>query len=263
MMGDTGTVMSDRANLPSKSEKRGDRRMFQLTERRRVSDQVANHIREYIIHHQLKPGDRLPTELEMAEQFGCSRVSIREATKALGFLGFLEATPRRGTTVGQIDLHRVTQFLELHPSLSGATARQLVEARHVLDLGMLPYLLDRMRKDPAIYDQLNSFLKTFNSAVGLRQWLELDRQFHSRLMDASGLTPLFLFHEMLAVFFARIQQLARNPKIRERLLAQVEAKQADHQRIIDYLRSGDLDAAQQELKQHISGYEQILDVAAA
>ena len=237
----------------------GLRPIFELTERKRLSDLVANRIREYIIYHDLKPGDRLPTELEMAQQFGVSRVSIREATKALGFLGFLEATPRRGTTVGQIDLRRVTQFLELHPSLRYATARQLIDARLVLDVGMLPHLQKQMQQDPAIYEALNEFLKSFSSADGLSEWLDLDREFHSRLIDASGLPPLFLFHEMLAVFFARIQELARDPQIRDRLLSQLPEKEADHQQVIDYLRDGNLEAAREELTRHISQYHETLE----
>ena len=42
---------------------------------------MAGRIKQLIIENGLKPGDRLPTELEMADRFGVSRVSVREATK--------------------------------------------------------------------------------------------------------------------------------------------------------------------------------------
>lgn len=228
--------------------------MFELTERRRLSDLIAHRIREFIIDNGLKPGDRLPTELEMAQQFGVSRVSIREATKALGFLGILEATPRRGTTVGQVDLGRVTQFLELHPSLRDASPQQLIDSRHIVELGMLPALMERMRQDPAIYEKLNAFLRTFDSADDLSDWLHLDRKFHQQMLDASGLSPLFLFHEVLAVFFNRIQDGIRDPASRQELLAELPGKAASHQLIIDLLRDGKLEAAEMELKAHISSY---------
>jgi len=69
-------------------------------ERTQLSEMVASRIRDHIIEHSLGEGDRLPTEHELADQFGVSRGSIREATKALGFLGIIRSAPRRGLTVG-------------------------------------------------------------------------------------------------------------------------------------------------------------------
>jgi GntR family transcriptional regulator, transcriptional repressor for pyruvate dehydrogenase complex len=236
--------------------------MLQVTERRRLSDIVASRIREYIVSNNLESGDRLPTELELAKQFGVSRVSIREATKALCFLGFLEATPRRGTVFGQIDFRRVAHFLELHPALRNATPRQLIDTRHIVELGMLPHLYDQMRQNPKLYDKFNEFLANFDPTMNVSEWLDLDREFHCLLLDASGLSPLFLFRELVVYFFSRIQLLAQNPAVEEKLRAQLPGKGADHQRIIDLLRDQKLEQAQQELKAHISDYLPILELEA-
>lgn len=233
--------------------------MLEYTERRRLSDVVANRIREFVVQNNLEVGDRLPTELELAQKFGVSRVSIREATKALGFLGFLEATPRRGTTVGRVDLRRVTQFLVLHPSLRDATPQQLIESRLVIELGMLPFLCDRMKQDAGVFQALNEFLTTFDDASDLEEWLGLDGEFHSRLVDASGLSPLFLFHELIAVFFSRIRDQARLPAVAERLKQQLPEKAAGHRRILEHLRDGRLEAVQQELREHVSSYREFLE----
>ena len=233
--------------------------MREYTERRRLSDVVANRIRDYVVQNRLQPGDRLPTELELAQQFGVSRVSIREATKALGFLGFLEATPRRGTTVGQVDLRRVLQFLELHPSLRDASAQQLIDARLVLEVGMLPHLQKRMETDPAIHQNLTEFVDTFEGAESLADWLDLDRQFHGRMMDASGLSPLFMFHDLVSVFFARIHHRVVEPAVAERLKGQLPEKNAQHRRIINELRDGNLDSASRELKDHVNAYREVIE----
>ena len=63
---------------------------METVKRQNLSDVIAGRIKNFIITNQLKPGDRLPTEHEMATQFGVSRVSVREATKALGFIGVLD-----------------------------------------------------------------------------------------------------------------------------------------------------------------------------
>ena len=82
------------------------------------SEIVAAKLRSYIINKGLKPGDRLPTEGELAEQFGVSRVSVREATKALGFLGIVEAAPRRGLSVGKVSIKSQSRYLSFHLALA-------------------------------------------------------------------------------------------------------------------------------------------------
>ena len=61
---------------------------------------MAEKLTAFITSQGLKPGDRLPTEHELAASFGVSRLSLREATKALEFLGIVEAKPGCGLSVG-------------------------------------------------------------------------------------------------------------------------------------------------------------------
>src|SRR3984957_7538286 len=103
--------------------------MPEAIERRNLSEVVADRIRQYIIDNRLKPGDRLPTEQELSDRFGVSRVSTREATKALGFLGIIDAAPRRGLVVGQIDMKRVTSYLSFHLAIADFPRAQLLDAR--------------------------------------------------------------------------------------------------------------------------------------
>ncbi len=86
--------------------------------RLKVRDQAAEEIKRYIVGHHLAPGDRLPTEQQLAEKLGISRLSVREATKSLEFLGIIEAKTGVGLTVGRIDMGRVTQHLGFHPGFS-------------------------------------------------------------------------------------------------------------------------------------------------
>ena len=65
--------------------------MLESVERSKLRDVVTTRLKSYIVNENLKPGDRLPTETELANRFGVSRLSLREATKSLEFLGILEA----------------------------------------------------------------------------------------------------------------------------------------------------------------------------
>ena len=70
--------------------------MTETIERPKLRDVVADRLKTFILEGDLKPGDRLPTEAELATRFGVSRPSLREAIKSLEFLGIVEARRGRG-----------------------------------------------------------------------------------------------------------------------------------------------------------------------
>lgn len=70
--------------------------MLETIGRPKLRDIVAERLKSFIVTENLRAGDKLPTETELAAQFGVSRLSLREATKALEFLGIVEAHPRTG-----------------------------------------------------------------------------------------------------------------------------------------------------------------------
>ena len=72
--------------------------VFQI-ERKRLADQVADQLMALIAEGQLKPGDRLPSELELMKQFQVGRSSIREAIGALSLIGLVTVKPGQGTHV--------------------------------------------------------------------------------------------------------------------------------------------------------------------
>ncbi len=174
--------------------------------RQNLSEIIAGRIKHYIIDNQLKPGDRLPTEHQMAERFGVSRVSIREATKALGFLGILRSAPRRGLTVGEVDMRRVTEYLGFHLVLTDYPKRQLLETRIIIETGALPHVAERMLLEAALYDRLSAMTEQLREAHDLEQRIAGDIAFHRALLDASGVGPLVAFNDLLDIFFSRFRQ---------------------------------------------------------
>ncbi|MFO0919749.1 MAG: GntR family transcriptional regulator [Planctomycetaceae bacterium] len=225
-----------------------------LVDRRRLSDYVADQIREHIVQNRLQPGDRLPTEHALAERFGVSRVSVREATKALGFLGLLHSSPRRGTTVGELNLRRITPYLELHPTLRDASAEQLIDARAVIELGVLPRLMERMQSSRQIYQQLQEMVDRSQSVSELQGWIVLDINFHMLLVDLSGMTPLIIFHDLLEVFFTRFRKNALQAELASDVLEIARRASVSHQRLIDFLHHGKLQEATEELRAHIQSH---------
>jgi GntR family transcriptional regulator, transcriptional repressor for pyruvate dehydrogenase complex len=217
--------------------------MLDLVERQNVSELVADKIKQLIFENGLESGDRLPTEHELAERFGVSRISLREATKALGFLGILDAKPGRGLVVGEVDMKQVSKYLGFHLTINKYPAQELVETRVVIETGALSHTMSRMDEDPSIYIELNNIVKKLHNVRSLKKWIELDMAFHRLLLSSSGLKPLLAFNDLLDIFFEQFRENVKK--------GDWKSGNECHQRIIDALRNRDLGTACSELNSHI------------
>jgi len=212
------------------------------------SEMVANRLREYIIKRGLKPGDRLPTEEELAELYGVSRVSVREATKALSYLGIVNAAPRRGLTVGNISMERLAKILGFHFAVSDYPMDELIDTRIVIETGGLRQVAEKMATDPEIYQKLNAINQRLRSANRMADWIKGDIHFHRLLVAATGLNALAAFNDVVQAFFRRFRE--DFPR------AQWQEGVKSHQRIIDALRAGKPDRAAKHLSEHIGSHRE-------
>ncbi len=224
--------------------------MVKTIKRDKLRDVVATQIKSYIVAANMKSGDRLPTETELAERFGVSRLSLREATKALEFIGIVEARQGRGLTVGRVDMARVTEYLGFHPALQGVPSDELIDTRVLIETGVLPHVARRMAEDASIYESLNAINNSLRRARSLRRWVELDIAFHRGLIEASGLSPLLAFGDLLAVFFGRFRESVKMARWKQGI--------ETHQQIIDALRAGEIAPAGDGLRRHIESHREPL-----
>lgn len=218
-------------------------------ERRKLNEVVAERIRQHILDNDLKPGDRLPTEQELSDRFGVSRVSTREATRALGFLGIIDAAPRRGLVVGKIDMKRLTSYLGFHLAISNFPLAQMLDARILIETGALPHTLEQMARDPGLYDRLTETAEGVRRAQGLDARVEADVAFHRALLDASGIQPLLAFHDLLTIFFDRFRRSISR--------GDWDNGMKQHQQIVDALRDGNLKRACDTLTAHLSYHKKL------
>lgn len=227
-------------------EKSDTEKRFAVIAKPRMRDQIAEQIRGLIIAERLQPGDRLPTETEMAERFGVSRLTVREATKALEFLGILRSKTGVGLTVGELDWQKMTHHLGFHASLHQVDADELIDSRVIVETGIIPYVMRRIEQEPQILARLQDLVAQLRDATDLQTRVEVDLQFHRTLLEASGLAPMIAFGEMLQVFFQKFRDSVKK--------AGWEEAVASHQRIVDSLKSQKPAKAIAELKQHIENH---------
>lgn len=217
--------------------------MTEKVEKQRLSEAVVDRIKRLIVEDRLRPGDRLPTEISLAERFGVSRVSVREATRALGFFGILNAKPGRGLTVGRINMARVSKCLSFQLAPHDYPQVELIESRIVVETGILPYVMQQMEKDPRVYQDLNRINEKLRKTRLIDERIALDAQFHRQLYNASGLGPLIAFNDLIQIFFDSFRKSFRK--------GLWESGIVSHQKIIDSLRDSKLEAACNEMRRHI------------
>jgi DNA-binding FadR family transcriptional regulator len=212
----------------------------------RKNEIVAAEIRDYILEHGLRPGDRLPTEDEFADLFGVSRVSVREATRGLAMLGVLDSAPRRGLTVGSVDIEKVSHYIGFHLAMGDYPLESLIDTRVIIETGGLEHVARRMQEDESIYAALNKLNSALRETRQAARWIRLDRDFHRTLVSATGLAPLSAFNKIVHLFFDRF----RGDFPKDQWALGVEA----HQRVIDCLRANDWQRASDELRKHIESH---------
>ena len=212
--------------------------------RPKIRNQVSEQIKQYIVEQKLMPGDRLPTETQLAETFGISRLSLREATKSLEFLGIIESKTGVGLTVGRLDMGRLTKHLGFHTGLLDANPQQLIDSRVIIETGVLPHVVRRMLEDPSIEASLREIVAQFRTAKDLKSLIEIDIRFHRSLIEASGLQLLVAFNELLTIFFGRFREAIGKVEYRK-------VGYENHRRLVDLLAAGKAEAASTELKRQI------------
>lgn len=162
------------------------------TDRRPLSEQVADAIMEQILEENLEPGDQLPTEPELIERFEVSRTVVREAGRTLVARGVVSIRPRRGMQVAEFDQSNLSRQVALMLRLGGGTFTQLMEMRQALEPEMTAAAAER-RTEKDITELRRLVEAVGPNGVGNNDraaHIAADLDFHAVIAGATG-NPLF------------------------------------------------------------------------
>src|ERR1700756_1140625 len=108
--------------------------MYRAVKTSRLYEQIVQQVEDSISRGQLKPGDQLPAERDLAQRFGVSRTAVREAVKTLREKGLVEAYSGRGTFVTNGTSHAIRHSLDLMIRINPQEgSANLAELRLVLE----------------------------------------------------------------------------------------------------------------------------------
>jgi len=196
---------------------------FQPIQTRRSSEKVAEAIRETIVSGRFSPGDRLPPERTLAERFGVTRNTVREALRRLEQYRLVSIRQGSGVTVQDYLSHAGIEFLSALMSSDSAPAPAVVsdmlEARAVLGEAILVHAIEHAKPS-----RLDAFEKAVDALCAEaeapsgnpRALLDLDFDVHRALVRAGGNHAFILFlntmrsiYEPVAHLFAPVVESPR------------------------------------------------------
>jgi len=219
--------------------------MYNPVHTARLYEQIVEQIEGNILKGELNPGDKLPAERELAEQFGVSRTAIREAVKALTQKGLVEVYPGRGTFVINSTPQAVRHSLDLLVKFDGSEGtRSLVEVREILEPEIAALAALRAREEQRA--AMQEAVAQMEAALGdIEAFIEADLDFHFALAEG---TQNLLIPTLVDSLVVLLREQRKRIAFVEGGMARA---QTHHKKILKAIFRGDPEAAKKAMREHL------------
>ena len=219
--------------------------MYKVVQTSRLYQQIVQQIEESIDKGELKEGDQLPAERELAQQFGVSRTAVREAVKTLSEKGLVEAYAGRGTFITNGSTNSIRNTLDRmirNGPLEGTV--HLAEMREILEPEIA--FLAAKRADQDTISAMQESISVMDAArMDPEAFIEGDLDFHLALAEAAG-NPLILS------LIDSIVGLLREQRMRTYYTeGGPERGQYHHKRILEAIEHRDPQGARDAMRAHL------------
>lgn len=226
--------------------------MFSPIEQKiKAFSQIAKQIRNKIEDGDLQPGDRLPPERSLADTFGTSRATVREALRALEIIGLIESKVGQGTFI------KTSSLIEIDPLLSEIETQtsplEVFEARLALE----PYL-GKLAAINATYEDIlylesciNEMDKNSNDFTQFEHW---DGEFHQGIALAAKNSLLIKFTSLINN--VRMETLWGSIKKRSLTSERIDNYQNAHKDILNAIKDRNSTLTSKMIFEHILNVKQ-------
>ena len=214
-------------------------------------EQIVRRLGEAIGAGVLAPGERLPSEVELAAQLGVAPMTLRQALQILREAGFVET--RRGRTGGSFVRDDPPAALVLSVTPPTRTAvRELTDWRRAIsgEAAALAALRAGPHERQAVADAASAAERAVGGFAGFRL---ADARFHIAVAEASGSHRLVAAETQIQVEIAEMLRVVPGPRLARAV------SQASHDPIVAAIAEGDPEAAHAAMERHVeSTYDWIL-----
>jgi GntR family transcriptional repressor for pyruvate dehydrogenase complex len=232
---------------------------FQSLERHStLTSRVTYQLEDMILENRLRPGERLPSERDLAMEFGVSRTVVREAVRALVAQNLLEVRPGSGTLICRPTMASVARSMTLllRVGQDEVDYEKVHEVRRTLEVEIAGLAAERRtQEDLLLIERL--LAEAPNTWTDQEAFAQHDLAFHNALAGAAH-NQIFLFVlNSLADIMLEVRRIAFT------VPGLPEQAQELHTHIVDCIRAGDPQRAQQAMHEDLLYAEKNLRVALA
>lgn len=214
-----------------------------------LSQEVVTYLMEQILSGEFQPGDKLPSERNLAEILGVSRTVVREAIKVLSEKGLVGVRVGKGAYVTQPTSQVVAESIRLLFHLERGTADNVIEIRKFLEIPLAGMAAQRAR--PENIEEMQSLFETMRTLRGqAAAFIEVDLEFHQSIARATQ-NPLFVL-----LIKPIIDLMQRSRLLITSAPRSYERSQHHHQCILQAVKAGDQAAAEEAMAAHLAQVEE-------
>ena len=229
--------------------------MFSKVKTKKVYMKIVEQIRDLIKEGRLKPGDKLPPEQILAEKFGTSRPSVREALSALEILGITESRGGKGNFIKD-NLNTSLYEQEFRELEEEESPFEILEARKAVETEIVGLAAKKATKEDivSIRESLDKMKSAITNIPGI---MEFDREFHINIAKAAHNSLLFSMMTYLADLLK--EKLWINLKEKSwSIPGRPQKYLEEHTEILNAIKNKDSKGACKGMHDHLAGVERDL-----
>jgi GntR family transcriptional repressor for pyruvate dehydrogenase complex len=178
-------------------------------------DRVVQQLRQLITSGQIQPGEFLPPRKTLAARFGVGLSTIHEAVQALAAVGMVSSHPGVGTWVREDAFETLIPPTLLEARLGDLNARQIYEARSVIEVALTEFAAQRAT--PEAVERIQTALQAMEAAGdNLDLFVEADLEFHLAVARAGQNELLEQFYHLARTLLSEIiTEMVKLPNVKE------------------------------------------------
>src|SRR5210317_1695777 len=221
---------------------------------KKISEEIVSQVKQLISKGELKPGDRIPSERELASMLGVSRPSVREAIMVLEAMGFVESRQGGGTYVKALtEASIMNPLAKLVEKRDPELLRSLAEVRMGLE-SWSAYLAAQRATDSDIAE-MRRLYKVMEKQAAKGGWSpDVDAEFHYAITSAShNSLQMHVLDSIHSLFHATIQVALMEFYQQE---GHVQLLLTHHHDIMEAIAAHDPERARKKMMEHLAMVEE-------
>lgn len=213
-------------------------------ERFTLSKIVSDNLKQYILDHELKPGDKLPSERDLVKMMNVSRSILREALRTLESSGILIIRHGDGAFVqSDEDLSVISEQFLFMWKLGNKKQSDLLELRRIYESSAIEEAIFRASKEDL--DTLEQLANQMKDLMDTKAIQDADIEFHRGLLKATNNDLFIQMADFIVEYFANVPHRHMDPQERDKSLN-------EHLQIVQAIREKDILKGKLLLREHLN-----------